>query len=334
MKSELSKIKLTVQKRIALMSVVLLIGKFIAYYITHSVGILTDALESIINVITGFITIYSIFISLKPRDADHPFGHGKIESLSASIEGLMILLAGLLIIYEAIIRLFHPAEIQKLDIGIIIVLITGLINYILGYYSIRVGKKHQSIALIAGGKHLQSDTYSTIGLTIGLIILMVTHIALLDSVIALILGTIIIYTGYKILKETISNLMDEADVTLIEKLTKILWEHKSINCIEMHNLKIVKYGEAYHIDCDITLPWYMSVMEAHKEGDKIKEAILDNFSENIDLNIHNDYCKERYCKQCLVNDCSYRKEEFESIKTWTFESITFKNNTIRTQDVK
>ena len=334
MKPEISKIKLQIQKKIALISVILLIGKFIAYYMTQSVGILTDALESIVNVITGFITIYSIYVSLKPRDADHPFGHGKVESLSASIEGLLIVFAGLLIIYEAIVRLFHPAEIKQLDIGIIIVAVAGLINYLVGYYSIIIGKKHNSIALIAGGKHLQSDTYSSIGLVIGLLLLLFTKMVWLDSLIALIFGSIIIYTGYKILKETTSNLMDEADVTLINDLTKILWEHKSDNCIEMHNLKLVKYGEAYHIDCDITLPWYMNIKDAHKESDKIKEVILKNFSENIDLNIHNDSCKEKYCKQCRIVDCSYRKNEFESIATWTFDSITYKNTTYRQANAK
>jgi cation diffusion facilitator family transporter len=333
MKPEINKVKLNVQKKIALISVILLVGKFIAYFITQSVGILTDAMESIVNVVTGLITIYSIYVSIKPRDADHPFGHGKVESLSASIEGLLIVLAGLLIIYEAIVRLFHPAEIKQLDIGIVIVGVAGLINYLVGYYSFYVGKKHNSIALIAGGKHLQSDTYSSIGLVIGLLLLLFTKMAWLDSLIALIFGSVIIYTGYKILKETTSNLMDEADVTLINNLTKILWEHKSDNCIEMHNLKLVKYGEAYHIDCDITLPWFMNIKDAHKESDKIKEVILTNFSENIDLNIHNDSCKEKYCDICHVANCDYRKVQFEQDKNWTFDTITYKNTTYRHANV-
>jgi cation diffusion facilitator family transporter len=169
MKNNNSEIKIVVQRRIVIISVILFFGKLIAYFLTNSVGILTDALESTVNVLTGFISLYSISISLKPRDKNHPFGHGKIESISASIEGFLILLAGLIIIFEAVKRLFRPVEIQQLDIGIIIIGIAGLMNYILGYYSKKVGKKHNSIALVAGGKHLQSDTYSTIGLVIGLI---------------------------------------------------------------------------------------------------------------------------------------------------------------------
>ncbi len=233
-------LKITIQKKIVTMSVILFFGKLFAYYLTNSVGILTDALESTVNVLTGFISLYSISVALKPRDADHPFGHGKIESLSASIEGFLILLAGLIIIYEAINRLFNPLQIQQLDIGIIIIAIAGIINYILGYYSIKTGKKHNSIALVAGGKHLQSDTYSSIGLVIGLILLYITKIAWLDSAIALIFGTIIIITGYKILKITTSNLMDEADYKLIEEISKILDKNKTEEWINVHNFKLIK----------------------------------------------------------------------------------------------
>lgn len=319
-----NRIKLTVQKRIVIMSVILFFSKLIAYYLTNSVGILTDALESTVNVITGFISLYSISIALKPSDADHPFGHGKIESISASIEGFLILLAGLIIIFEAVKRLFMPVEIQQLDIGIIIIAIAGIINYILGYYSIKTGKKHHSIALVAGGKHLQSDTYSTIGLVIGLVLLLITKMAWLDSAIAISFGLIIIYTGYKILKETTSNLMDKADFKILEIVTDILWENKSNNWINIHNLKLVKYGDVHHIDCDLTLPWYMNIADAHKETDLIIKAISENYPENIDFTIHSDACTPDWCIHCTISDCKFRKQNFESNKKWTFEQTTKK----------
>ena len=215
---------------------------------------------------------------------NHPFGHGKIESLSASVEGILIVIAGLVIIYEAVKRFFTPADIQQLDIGIIIVAIAGIINYILGYYSIRTGKKHGSIALIAGGKHLQSDTYSTIGLVIGLIVLYFTKMAWLDSVIAIIFGLVIIITGFKILKETTANLMDEADFEVLENITNILWDKKHETWIDLHNLKLVKYGNELHIDCDLTMPWYFDIRVAHKESDVIKELILKHYNDRISYN--------------------------------------------------
>lgn len=133
-------LKLRVQRIIAIFSVLIFAGKLTAYFLTNSVGILTDALESTVNVITGFITLYAVYLSLKPKDENHPFGHGKAEFLSASIEGFLITIAGLVIIFEAIKRLFIPVQITQLDIGIIIVAVAGLLNYLIGWYSIRIEK--------------------------------------------------------------------------------------------------------------------------------------------------------------------------------------------------
>ncbi len=321
-----SKIKLTVQKRIVAVSVVIFVGKLIAFYVTNSVGILTDALESIVNVVTGFLTVYSISVSLKPKDADHPFGHGKVESLSASVEGFLILLAGIIIIFEAVKRLFVPGEIQELGIGIFIVAAGGILNYLLGLYSIRTGKKHNSIALVAGGKHLHSDTYSTIGLVIGLLLLWITKIVWLDSVIAIIFGGIIIYTGFKILKETTSNLMDQADFKIVEELTDILWKNKQDNWVEMHNLKMIKYGDVYHIDCDLVVPWYLNIKEAHKEGDKLKKVILENYHESIDFTVHMDACFPDMCHQCAKKDCLHRQFPHTDEDVWTVEIVTAKKS--------
>lgn len=295
----MSKIKFTTQRNIVCFSVAILLAKVIAYFVTNSVGILTDALESIVNVVTGFVSLYALSVALKPVDKDHPFGHGKVESLSASLEGILILMAGLIIVFEAIKRLFSPADIQQLDIGIIIVGVAGLMNYVLGYYSIKIGKKHNSIALVAGGKHLQSDTYSTIGLVIGLILLMITKLAWLDSLIAMCFGCIIIYTGYKILKETTSNLMDTADFESLDKLKDIIKNTPvNSNCISVDNIKIVKYGNSHHIDCDITVPFWLTVEEAHKEIDNLELLIQNNYDTEVDFTIHSDGCKPEQCIKC------------------------------------
>ncbi|WP_372751835.1 cation diffusion facilitator family transporter [Labilibaculum sp.] len=312
-------IKFTVQKRIVIISIILFVGKIGAYLLTSSVGILTDALESTVNVLTGFISLYSIGVALKPKDISHPFGHGKIESISASVEGFLIILAGLIIIFEAVKRLFHPVEIQQLDIGIIIIAAAGIVNYILGYYGIKTGRKYNSIALVAGGKHLQSDTYSTIGLVVGLLLLLITKIAWLDSAIALLFGSIIIFTGYKILKETTSNLMDQADSKMLKEIIELLSKNKSDCWINLHNLKLLKYGDSLHIDCDITLPWYMNILDAHKESESIMSIISKNYKNRIDFTIHTDACNSDLCEHCRVFDCKYRKHDFITDLEWTLE---------------
>jgi cation diffusion facilitator family transporter len=311
--------KLQVQKVIVVFSSVIFIGKVIAYFLTNSVGILTDALESTVNVITGIISLYAIYISIKPKDKNHPFGHGKVEFLSASLEGFLIILAGLIIIFEAVKRLFLPATISQLDTGIYIVAVSGLLNYVVGWYSIKVGKKNNSIALISGGKHLQSDTYSSIGLVIGLILLYFTKIAWLDSAIALIFGTIIIITGFKILRVTTSNLMDEADQKMIDEITGLLEKNRIDDWIDVHDLQLIKYGNSYHITCDLVLPWYMNIAQAHKEGEKIKDILMNNFSNDIVISIHTDECFHDHCEYCRKNDCADRKKEFVSIMKFNNE---------------
>src|SRR6056297_1727903 len=305
-----TQVKFKVQKIIALSSFIIFVGKLVAYFLTNSVGILTDALESTVNVATGFITLYSIYVATKPQDENHPYGHGKAEFLSASVEGFLIIIAGIIIIYEAVKRLFLPAEILQLDIGIVIVAVAGLFNYLLGWYSIRTGKKHKSIALISGGKHLQSDTYSSIGLVAGLLILYFTGEVWLDSLIALIFGTIIIITGIRILKETTSHLMDEADFELIKQFRNVIKEHKSDTWIDIHNFKLVKYGNAYHINCDLVLPYFLNLAQAHDEGEKLKKLVVDSFSEEIIFNLHIDECFKLYCKNCKQENCPARQEKF------------------------
>jgi len=188
------------QRIIAIVGIILFLVKLYAWYQTNSVAILTDALESTINVIAGLIGLYSLYLSSLPKDHNHPYGHGKVEFISASIEGALITIAGVVIIYEAVSELQNPKTIEKLDLGLILVSLTAVINYVLGFYAIKKGKKNNSLALIASGKHLQTDTYSTIGIIIGLIILYFTEISWIDSVTALIFAGFIIYTGYNIVR--------------------------------------------------------------------------------------------------------------------------------------
>src|SRR3954470_5434106 len=209
---------LRLQRWIAIASSVLLIAKFTAYYLTHSVSILTDALESIVNVVAGFIGLYSLYVAAKPRDLDHPYGHGKAEFVSAAVEGTLVLSAGLLIIYNAAKSLIYPVAIHELDIGIYLVAGTAIVNWLLGAISLRQGKRNNSMALLASGKHLQTDTYSTVAIIIGLLLITYTGYQWIDGVIAIGFGLFIIYTGYKIVRTSLAGIMDEADLILLEKM--------------------------------------------------------------------------------------------------------------------
>ena len=320
-----SSVKLKVQRRIVLFSLLLLVAKLVAYLITNSVAVLTDALESIVNVTTGFITLYSISIAIKPRDRNHPFGHGKIESLSASFEGIMIIIAGLVIIYEAVRRIFDPVMIQQLNIAIIITGVAGLLNYLVGMQSIKTGKKHNSIALISGGRHLKSDAYSTAGLIIGLLLIIITKRLWVDSLIAIIFGIIIIITGIRILKETTSTLMDEADMGQLQDIVTAISQNRSDKWIEVHNLRLIKYGDSVHINCDLTLPWYMTIREAHNQSELLKKRVSEGTHWQSDLTIHMDACYPALCSICPVKGCHVRVHPQTGKLEWTLETMIRRN---------
>jgi cation diffusion facilitator family transporter len=311
-----------VQQWVAVVSVGLLAIKIVAYIVTNSVAILTDALESIVNVVAGFVGLYSLMLSAKPHDEDHPYGHGKVEFVSAALEGSMIFVAGFAIIYNAIKNIIYPEPILKLDLGILLVMGTGVVNFIVGAVCIRIGKKSNSIALTASGKHLQSDTYTTIGIVVGLILIYITKVYWIDSAVAIIFACIIIVTGYKILRSSIAGIMDESDTALLEKIVDKLNQNRRPNWIDLHNLRVIKYGNRLHIDCHLTVPWYLNLREAHKEIDDFTQVTRDAFGRSVEFFIHTDGCMEFQCRICDKFDCPVRAHTLEKKIVWTVENIS------------
>lgn len=293
-----NKSNLQLQFWIAIASSVLLIAKFIAYYITNSVAVLTDALESIVNVAAGLIGLYSLYISAKPRDEDHPYGHGKAEFISAAVEGTLILAAGTIIIYKSSKSFFVPQVISKVDIGIYLIGATGIINWVLGWIAFQKGKKNSSLTLIASGKHLQTDSYSTFAIILGLILIVATGQVWIDSVLAIIFGFFIIYTGFQIMRKSLAGIMDEADLTLLSDMVNILNTNRHDNWVDLHNLRVIKYGNVLHVDCHLTVPWYLNVQQAHAEIDVLGELIRNDFGESLELFVHSDGCQYFQCHIC------------------------------------
>lgn len=316
-----AKQNLRLQKIITAVGIALFITKLIAWWLTGSVAILTDALESTVNVVAGLIGVYSLYVSAKPIDKDHPYGHGKAEFISAAVEGTLITVAGIIIIYEAINNLLHPHTIQQLDYGIMLVGATAIINYIAGAICIKAGKKNNSLVLISSGKHLQTDTYSTLGIIIGLILLYFFKYTWIDSAVAMLFAFIIMFTGYKIVRTSIAGIMDEADETLIGKMVVLLNANRRDNWIDLHNLRIIQYGSRLHVDCHLTLPWYLNMHEAHAEIDELTGLVAKEFGESIEFFVHTDGCLDFSCSICSKQDCNVRKHPFEKRVEWTVENI-------------
>ncbi len=310
------------QKIVVTVAVVLFILKIIAWWLTRSVAVLTDALESTVNVVAGFISLYSLFVAAKPRDKEHPYGHGKAEFISAAVEGCLVAMAGLVIIYEAIDNILHPHIIQKLDTGMIIIGSTAIINYLTGWYTIKIGTKNNSLALVASGKHLQSDTYSTIGIIGGMALIFLTGWIWLDSAVAIAFAFFIIYTGYTIIRSSLAGIMDEADYALLDKLVSRINENRQENWIDLHNLRIIKFGPVIHVDCHLTVPWFFNVHQAHKEIDAFSAIARNEFGESVELFVHADGCLDFSCKICNKSNCTERKHPFQKTIEWEVHNIS------------
>lgn len=311
---------LSFQRIIAIVGVLLFLGKLVAWKLTNSDAVFSDAMESTVNILSACMGLYALYLAAKPRDNDHPYGHGKVEFVTAGIEGILVAVAGFLIIIESVGSLLEGIELNQLDWGIAIIGVTALINYLMGYISYREGKKQNSLVLISSGKHLQSDTISTVGVMLSLALVYFTGWLWLDAVVALLFGGYIITVGYKIVRKALRGIMDEKDEQLLAEIVNVLAENRKSEWIDIHNMKVQQFGNQLHIDAHITLPYYYSLREAHKEMENVIKLLLKHTDRPIDFNFHMDDCKPFSCEICSM-DCPFREMPFSKIIKWNARNI-------------
>jgi cation diffusion facilitator family transporter len=312
-----------IQRFIALLSLVLFAGKLFAWYLTNSVTVFTDAMESIVNIVAGFLGLFSLNIAAKPRDPSHPNGHGKAEFLSSAVEGTLITIAGFIIIWEAVERLVKPSEIQRLDAGLYIVLASGAINYIVGYFTAIKGEQLKSMVLVSAGNHLKTDAYSGLAIVTGLLLLILTknQYIWLDSVVALCFALIIVRTGFKVVKRSISGIMDETDMVLLQQVIDLLQKYRSPEWVDIHHLKVLRHSGLMHVDAHLTLPNYFKVSDAEQEIKKLERVIMHEFGNDVEIFIHVEGCNQHQCKLCQMGNCSIRHTPFEQQEKWQLDNI-------------
>lgn len=306
-------------------SILLMLAKFVAYFITHSNAVFSDAAESVVNVIASSFAFYSIYLTSRPKDENHPYGHGKIEFFSAFLEGVLVLIAGLVIIVKAVYNIIYPQEVSSLFLGTIIIAISGLVNFFVGLYLMKVGKQEKSITLKADGKHLLTDTYTSIAIVVGLLLIQFTNVLWFDSLCAGLVALYIVVTGYKLVRSSVAGLMDESDSSLVARVANTLQKNRQNAWIDVHNLRTQQYGPDLHIDCHVTLPYYLKLTEVHKQISDIDAVINKSDIGKAELFIHADPCLPQCCHYCHVENCPVRAEAFKKEIIWTAELIV-KNN--------
>jgi cation diffusion facilitator family transporter len=301
--------------------VVLMAVKFLAWRLTHSNTILSDALESIVNVVAGAFALYSLILAAKPRDREHPYGHGKVEFISAGIEGGLVVLAGGAIIWRAVQALLSDQQLHDLDTGILLTGGAGALNLLMGLTLRSRGKKARSITMEASGAHLLSDAWSTVAMVIGLLLIRITGLLWLDQLFAIAFAVYIIITGLRIFRRSVAGIMDEADLELAATVIAMLEENRRQQWVDVHNFRMIKYGSVLHIDCHVTLPWYYSLEQAHQEITAVEELVNARQDQDVELFIHMDPCVPRSCSICQLAECPVRKAPFKDRITWTLDSV-------------
>jgi cation diffusion facilitator family transporter len=308
------------QAFVLVMGGVLMAMKFLAWRITHSNTILSDALESIVNVVAGSFALYSLWLAAKPRDREHPYGHGKVEFISAGIEGGLVVIAGGLIIWRAVVALMQGQELHDLDTGILLTAGAGALNLFMGLLLRRRGKAAHSITMEASGTHLLSDAWSTVAMVVGLILIRFTGLLWLDQVFAILFAVYIIVTGLRIFRRSVAGIMDEADLELAATVIAKLEEYRKPQWVDVHNFRMIKYGAVLHIDCHVTLPWYYTLEQAHQEIAELEQLVMQRNEQEVELFVHMDPCIPRSCSICALSDCPVRKASFHHRIPWTLDS--------------
>ncbi len=312
------------KKKAALISLIVGFGMFgakiTAYLITGSSAIFSDAAESVVHVVATSMALYSIILSSRPPDKSHLYGHGNIEYFSAGIEGLLIVIAAITIIYTSAEDIILGSRPDKLSTGTIIIGAAGIVNLFLGFYLIRKGKDTHSLALVADGKHVLTDSYTSIGVIIGLLLVMLTDFYLLDPLFAIAVAFNILFTGYKLMRESVGGLMNETDPETLKIIVNKFHEIRKDYWIDLHHLRFWRSAEKVFIDFHLTIPYYFDIKTSHLEEEKIVDE-LNNILPEAHVRIHFDYCYPELCKYCDYKPCEVRKEDKSNSFDWTTDKL-------------
>ena len=284
-------------------------SKVLAFVMTGSAAIFSDAAESVVNVAAAGMLLWSLKIAAQPADSDHPYGHGKIELFTAGLEGVLILAAAAMIALEAFRNLLGSVAPHELGLGISLVAAASAVNATLGFYLVRVGRETGSLALEADGRHVLADVWTSAGVVLGLLFVQVTDWALLDPLIALGVAALIVREGVSLTRRAFDGLMDAADDELLAQLTVALDRERPPEWIDVHGLRAWRSGAELHADLHLVVPRYWTAEALHGVHDAVERRVLALESGDGDVVVHFDPCRPAYCSRCVMEDCAVREAD-------------------------
>jgi cation diffusion facilitator family transporter len=296
--------------------------KYAAYLWTGSAAVLSDALESIINVIAALFALGSIVFAGRPADRGHPYGHGKIEYFSAVFEGGLIAFAAFLIVVYALRDLARGPSVDDVGIGMALTAGAGAVNAALGWYLLRTGRQAQSLVLVADGHHVLSDFWTSAGVVLGLILVRTTGYAWLDPAVALVLGVNLAITGGRLVRTAAGGLLDEEDGGLLASLVNGFNVVRTPGIIRIHGLRAIRSGRFTHVDAHLIVPEFWTVEEAHESSDAFADRVIASCDIQGEIIFHTDPCRRAFCVHCDVPDCPVREGAFSQVPPLTIDEAT------------
>lgn len=302
-------------------SIIVLALKTKAFYETKSVGVFSDALETVVNVVTAIFALWAIKMAAEPADEEHPYGHGKFEYFSAAFEGGLIFFAALAILFQSVKSFFDPTQIQNIGDGFAYLGIATTLNLLVGSWLVWVGKTKQSEALKASGKHVLSDVITTVGIFVGLGLVHWTGLGWIDSLVGLLVGLWLVLEAYNILRTNTGALLDEVDADALESLAKVIKAHRKPGVIDIHNVRMIRSGNFHHIDAHMVVPEFWDVKQAHAMSHDFEKNVVRDYAHDGEFAFHMDPCQKLYCSVCTVEKCSIRVSPFTVHREFTKEHI-------------
>lgn len=306
------RIRLVTAFATVVVGVIVLSIKFWAYNVTNSQAIYSDALESIVNVITALVGVAVIYYASQPADEDHPYGHGKIEYFSSAFEGGLITFAAVFVIIESVKAQISGGVLHQLDKGLLLIAIAGSINLAFGVVLNRIGKAYASPTLSSAGVHLTIDFWTTVSAILGVYLVRLTGLMWVDRLVAALLGLHMGYSGLKLVSQSVVGLLDAEDVKILSRLAEIFEKFAGEGIIQIHHTKVIRAGWFHHIDAHVVAPEFWTIEEAHERLDIFENNVIKTYEFGGEINFHLDPCKRRYCSVCDYKDCPVRLEPFNA----------------------
>ena len=307
---------------VSLVAGTLLLGvKFWAYSLTGSTAVYSDAMESIVNVVAAVFALGAIVFAARPADSNHPYGHGKMEFFTAVFEGGSVAFAAVMILREGVLALVEGPSVRRLDLGLAMILGAGLGNALLGWYLVRAGRRTHSPALVADGKHVLSDFWTSAGVVAGLALVRATDVLWLDPVIAIAVALLLCWAGIRLVRQAAGGLLDEEDPELLEELASLFARMPVEGAIEVHETRAIRSGSYAHVDAHVVVPEFWTVDRAHDASEEMERWMLAGWKRDGEIFFHLDPCRRAYCGRCTLKDCPVRGEPFRERPPVTRETI-------------